>query len=77
MGTIRLNSNIKSFYVNDKEVATIIPDDDRISINHNAFYVDTCHSLQNDLEDLKKQIEELSVRDPKPRRRIKSITMRF
>jgi hypothetical protein len=77
MGTIHLNSNIKSFYVNDKEVATVIPDDNRISINHNAFYTDTCHSLQYDLEDLKKQIEELSVRVPKPRRRIKSITMRF
>lgn len=77
MGTIHLNSNIKSFYINDKEVATVIPDDDRISINSKAFYVDTCHSLNNDLEDLKKQVAELSVRDPKPRRRVKSITMRF
>ena len=76
MGTIHLNSNIKSFYVNDKEVATIVPDD-RIDVNYKAFYTDTCTSLHNDLEDLKKQIEELSVRVPKPRRRIKSITMRF
>lgn len=77
MGTIHLNTNIKSFYVNDKEVVTVIPDDDRISVNHNTFYADACHSLQYDLEDLKKQIAELSVRDPKPRRRIKSIIMRF
>jgi hypothetical protein len=79
MGALSLSNNMKPFSINinNKEVAKVIPDDNLISINHDAFYTDTCHSLQYDLEDLKKQIEELSVRDPKPRRRIKSITMRF
>jgi hypothetical protein len=82
MGTLSLSSNMKPFSINinNKEVAKVIPDDNRISINHNAFYTDTCSSLHDDLEDLKKQIAaltELSVRDPNPRRRIKSITMRF
>lgn len=79
MGTLSLSSNMEPFSINinNKEVAKVIPDDNRISINHNAFYTDTCSSLHDDLEDLKKQIAELSVRDPKPRRRIKSITMRF
>lgn len=38
---------------------------------------DTINPLNNEIEELKKRIAELSLKDSKPRRRVKSIRIRF
>ena len=35
------------------------------------------HSIIDDIKELEKKVAELSLRDPKPRRRVKSIKIKF
>lgn len=37
----------------------------------------TTHSIINDIKELEKKVAELSLKDSKPRRRIKSIKIKF
>lgn len=37
----------------------------------------TTHSIINDVKELEKKVAELSLRDSKPRRRVKSIKIKF
>ena len=39
--------------------------------------IDTINPLSNEIKELEKKVAELSLKDSKPRRRVKSIRIRF
>lgn len=43
----------------------------------NFLSADTINPLSNEIKELEKKVAELSLKDSKPRRRVKSIRIRF
>ena len=61
------------------EDITIAPDlDTNIGLSPNiSNLTTTTYNIKDDIKELEKKVAELSLRVPRPRRRIKSIRIRF
>lgn len=58
-----------------EDLASVFYDTDKISLA--SATTDTVYSLKDEVKELEKRVAELSLRVPKPGRRVKSIRIKF
>lgn len=69
-----------------RRMASLFEDVDAVSVDFkknlasneaNFLSADTINPLSNEIKELEKKVAELSLKDSKPRRRVKSIRIKF
>lgn len=58
-----------------EDLVSVFYDTDKINLVSTT--TDTVYSLKDEVKELEKRVAELSLRDPKSRRRVKSIKIKF